>query len=125
MHPLINLAYVGTFGEMGFWLAIIKIFTIRPNCFPCAHPAICNTHFLCQIQIELKGPLARFGEPGKRDGRITLLTPQNATVLDVLKMIHVPEKYVGLILLNGQKSRLTACLEHGDAVTIYPVVAGG
>ncbi|WP_439328944.1 MoaD/ThiS family protein [Desulfofundulus thermosubterraneus] len=51
--------------------------------------------------------------------------PPGSTVKNVLEKVHLTEKYVGLVLINGQKARMLDRLHQDDTVTIFPVVAGG
>ena len=80
---------------------------------------------MCRVKIELRGPLARHAPPDCREGRIILETPYGFTVRDVLNLIGIPEESVGLVLINGQKSRLSTCPAGGDTITFFPPVAGG
>ncbi|MGB9803457.1 MAG: MoaD/ThiS family protein [Desulfofundulus sp.] len=78
-----------------------------------------------EVKVELRGYLSSYAPPDAVSGRITLEIPLDSTVKNVLEKVHIPEKYVGLILINGQKAGMPDRLRQGDTVTIFPVVAGG
>ena len=55
--------------------------------------------------------------------------PENATVAYVIERFALPAKWVHLVLLNGvyipPQQRATRTLREGDALAIWPAVAGG
>lgn len=79
---------------------------------------------MCRVRIDLWGPLDRYGGTVPPAGR-TLTVPSGAAVRDVLEVLGLPVEHVGLVLVNGQKGRLSTCLAGDDVITFYPVVAGG
>jgi molybdopterin converting factor small subunit len=60
---------------------------------------------------------------------IELDTAQDATILQVIAPFALPEKMVHLVLVNGTyiapEQRLTHVLKEGDALAIWPPIAGG
>jgi sulfur carrier protein ThiS len=55
--------------------------------------------------------------------------PENATVAQVIERFALPEKWVHLVLVNGvyipPAQRASRTLREGDALAIWPAVAGG
>nr|WP_072870445.1 MoaD/ThiS family protein [Desulfofundulus thermosubterraneus] len=77
------------------------------------------------MRVELRGYFSRYAPPDAVNGRFSLEIPPGSTVKNVLEKVHLTEKYVGLVLINGQKARMLDRLHQDDTVTIFPVVAGG
>ena len=60
---------------------------------------------------------------------IELDVAQDATILQVIEPFALPEKMVHLVLVNGTyiapEQRMTHVLKDGDALAIWPPIAGG
>ena len=60
---------------------------------------------------------------------IELDVAQDATILQVIEPFALPEKMVHLVLVNGTyiapEQRMTHVLKEGDALAIWPPIAGG
>jgi molybdopterin converting factor small subunit len=60
---------------------------------------------------------------------IELDIAQDATILQVIAPFALPEKMVHLVLVNGTyiapEQRMTHVLKEGDALAIWPPIAGG
>jgi molybdopterin converting factor small subunit len=60
---------------------------------------------------------------------IELDIAQDATILQVIEPFALPEKMVHLVLVNGTyiapEQRMTHVLKEGDALAIWPPIAGG
>ena len=60
---------------------------------------------------------------------IELDVAQDATILQVIEPFALPEKMVHLVLVNGTyiapEQRMTHVLKQGDALAIWPPIAGG
>jgi molybdopterin converting factor small subunit len=60
---------------------------------------------------------------------IELDIAQDATILQVIEPFSLPEKMVHLVLVNGTyiapEQRMTHVLKEGDALAIWPPIAGG
>jgi sulfur carrier protein ThiS len=58
-----------------------------------------------------------------------LNVPEGATVLQVYEPYGLPAKMVHLVLVNGHyiapEDRATTALKAGDALAIWPPIAGG
>jgi molybdopterin converting factor small subunit len=60
---------------------------------------------------------------------IELDIAQDATILQVIEPFALPKKMVHLVLVNGTyiapEQRMTHVLKEGDALAIWPPIAGG
>ena len=78
-----------------------------------------------ELTVELKGYLVRYAPSTNRNGRFGLKIKDGATVRDVLEEINLDVQYTGLVLINGQKGKVTDRLHPGDLISVFPLVAGG
>ncbi|MFZ5437000.1 MAG: MoaD/ThiS family protein [Bacillota bacterium] len=58
-----------------------------------------------------------------RDSFVTLA--EASTVEDLLFYLGIHKNHVGFVALNGAMTVGDACLQNGDEVSIFPVLAGG
>ena len=74
-----------------------------------------------QIQLKLFATLQQFTPPSADNYPID----QGISISDLLKKINMPREKAKLIFINGVKAELTATLEGGERVGIFPPVGGG
>lgn len=81
------------------------------------------------IRLKLYASLGRYLPSGAKRNEVDLKVDDNASVLDVLTAHNVPMETCHLILVNGVFSppanAANARLKEGDAVAVWPPVAGG
>jgi molybdopterin converting factor small subunit len=75
-----------------------------------------------KVTVKLMSVFAQY-QKCDSDGKTTI--KDGATVLDLVRMLGLPEKQVRLIAVNGNQSDLQTVLSEGDAVFIFPPAAGG
>jgi len=51
--------------------------------------------------------------------------PPGATVSRVVGEVGLPEKEIGIVLVNGRHATLSKALADGDTLAIFPLVGGG
>jgi len=73
-----------------------------------------------RITVRLFATLSR-GRPGEE----ALEVDQDATVLQVMKRLGVPEGEVVLIFVNGRHAKPDLHLTEGDEVALVPPIGGG
>ncbi len=83
-----------------------------------------------QITVKLYASLSDFlPSHAKREHAVNLEFQGSATVSQVVESMHLPDKQVHLVLLNGvyvePEDRATTRLCDGDAVAVWPPIAGG
>ena len=65
----------------------------------------------------------------RRDYQVELDVASDATIVDVIEPLGLPPKLVHLVLVNGvyipPEERATRTLSEGDALAIWPPIAGG
>jgi len=77
------------------------------------------------VQVELKSLLRRFAAP-ERGAQFAQRLPPGATVADLLQRLDIPQKWIGLVAVNGSKRPGEQVLADGDRVDLYPpFLAGG
>ncbi|MEL6289071.1 MAG: MoaD/ThiS family protein [Pseudomonadota bacterium] len=82
-----------------------------------------------KVRLKLYATLGQFLPAGARRNEIELDVPNDTSVLDLLMRHNVPMDSCHLILVNGVFSPPAAAgsagLKEGDAVAVWPPVAGG
>ncbi|WP_169331988.1 MoaD/ThiS family protein [Desulfurispora thermophila] len=77
------------------------------------------------VQVELRGPLARYAGRAHPDGRIALPVGKGVRVEDVLLALAIPPAQTGLLVVNGKKICRKEIIQPGDVLVVFPPVAGG
>jgi len=83
-----------------------------------------------KITFKLFASLSDYLPPQARyTNVIELDIAPDATILQVIEPFSIPEKMVHLVLVNGTyiapEQRMTHVLKEGDALAIWPPIAGG
>jgi len=63
-----------------------------------------------------------------RIGRFDVVTrdyPAGTRIADIITELHIPEKEVGMIMLNNRHAELNQELNDGDSLALFPLVGGG
>ena len=82
------------------------------------------------ITFKLFATLTDYLPPeAKYTNRIEVVVPDGTTIGQMIEEYRLPEKWVHLVLVNGSyiapADRATYCLSEGDALAIWPPIAGG
>lgn len=51
--------------------------------------------------------------------------PDNATIIDIVNEIGIPDYEICIVLINGQHASLHDTLHDGDVVSLMPLMGGG
>jgi sulfur carrier protein ThiS len=83
-----------------------------------------------QITFKLFASLTDHLPPDKRVGnQMSLTVPDGATIAQIIEPFNLPPKLVHLVLINGiyvaPADRAARALADGDALAIWPPIAGG
>jgi sulfur-carrier protein len=82
-----------------------------------------------KLQLKLYATLAEYLPPGARSNVAEIEVPDTVTPYQVLDLHHVPRARAHLVLVNGiyipPARRDEALFKDGDALAIWPPVAGG
>lgn len=73
-----------------------------------------------QINVKLFATL-RIG----RFAEATRQYPQGTRIADVISQLHIPEREIGMIMLNNRHAEPDQALNDGDNLSIFPLVGGG
>lgn len=81
------------------------------------------------VTVKLYALLGRYLPPDSRDNVADLEVPDGQTVTDVIRHLNLPSEHCHLVLVNGlfvaPGQREVHILQDGDALAIWPPVAGG
>lgn len=83
-----------------------------------------------QITFKLFATLTDYLPKDKCQGNeMPLVLVDGTPISDVIASFNLPEKLVHLVLVNGRyvapEHRASTCLVEGDALAIWPPIAGG
>ncbi|WP_194715829.1 MoaD/ThiS family protein [Noviherbaspirillum soli] len=82
-----------------------------------------------RITFKLYATLSDYLPAGQRHNAVELDIDQATTIGDLIERFNLPKKLVHLVLVNGvyvePSQRMARTLEAGDALAIWPPVAGG
>lgn len=82
-----------------------------------------------KLTLKLYATLADYLPAGARNNRVELEVADGATVNAVLAPFSLPPKLTHLVLINGvfipPEARADTVLAEGDALAVWPPIAGG
>ncbi len=82
-----------------------------------------------KITFKLYATLSDYLPAGQRHNAVELYIDSATTIGDLIERFNLPKKLVHLVLVNGvyvePSQRMARTLEAGDALAIWPPVAGG
>ena len=82
-----------------------------------------------QITLKLFALLDKYLPDGAVKNQIDITVADDATVMDVIGSVNLPSEYCHLVLIDGvyiaPSERETRVLNEGEALAIWPPVAGG
>jgi molybdopterin converting factor small subunit len=79
-----------------------------------------------QVEVKLFANLRKLLPPGSSGGKTKLMLENGATLATVIQNLNIPVEMAQMVLVNGEQTReFDRPLADGDAVSIFPPVAGG
>ena len=82
-----------------------------------------------RITLKLFATLTDYLPPQRDGNQVEIEVNPTASIRDILAPYGLPEKLVHLVLVNGHyiapEARATRCLQEGDALAVWPPIAGG
>ena len=82
-----------------------------------------------KITVKLFALLGKYLPPSAKENQLEIEVEQDAAIADVLAELNVPAEVCHLVLVNGvyvePSARDTRVLKEGDALAVWPPVAGG
>lgn len=77
------------------------------------------------LTVDLGIALARHAAGGCKKPKLSMRLERPVTLGQLLQMLGIPAEYVSFITINGEKRDLDALVGPGDAVILFPYIAGG
>lgn len=82
-----------------------------------------------KVTFKLYALLGKYLPPAAHKNEVELDIDEGTSAADLLRRYNVPEEMCHLVLINGSfvppGARETAHLQDGDALAVWPPVAGG
>ena len=84
---------------------------------------------MVRIEFKLFASLSEYLPAGARGHSVSLEVPDGTTIYELMDRFHVPRDQAHLVIRNGvfvpPSERETYTLQEGDALALWPPVAGG
>jgi len=78
-----------------------------------------------KVNVRLQAILRRYRPAGFKGDVVQVDLPDGATARDAAIALSVPADMIHAVFVNDKQSTLNAALSEGDAVRLFPPVAGG
>ncbi|MBI3304390.1 MAG: MoaD/ThiS family protein [Deltaproteobacteria bacterium] len=79
-----------------------------------------------QIEVKLFANLRKLLPPGSSGSKTKITLEEGATIETLIHHLRIPLELAQMVLVNGEQTReFDRPLTEGDAVSIFPPVAGG
>jgi molybdopterin converting factor small subunit len=78
-----------------------------------------------KVKVQLYALLAKYLPSNAKDKTAIMELPEGASVKEILQELKIPEAMPKILLVNGRHAELDKQLAEGDAVSIFPPIAGG
>ena len=82
-----------------------------------------------KVELKLYASLSRFLPPGAVDHKAMVEVPEGTTPIQLIDEMKLPRESCFLVLVNGvfvpPEERKTRAMHEGDALAIWPPIAGG
>ena len=86
---------------------------------------ILKKEFIMNIEVEPRSYLSEFIKDSSNGKILKVSLEENAKILDVLKIIGIPQEKIHLVIINDTVSSIDSSLKDGDKVIFYPLLMGG
>jgi molybdopterin converting factor small subunit len=77
------------------------------------------------VQIKLFATFRRYLPPGTQGSAVEVEVPAGTPVSQVLSQFEIPDQESFVILVNGRGADPEQVLNEGDAIAVFPAMAGG
>ena len=78
-----------------------------------------------KIEIALYATLSQYLPPGAQNRKAVIEVTDGAMVRDVMTQLGIPRDLPNILLVNGRQAREDTALTDGQALSIFPPLAGG
>ena len=78
-----------------------------------------------RVEVRLFATLECFLPADSRDGAAVIDVPEGSTAADVARRLGIPAGLERVLLINGHEAEPEQRLSAGDALDLYPPLAGG
>ena len=78
-----------------------------------------------KIEVALYATLSQYLPPGAQNRKAVIEVRDGATVREVMTQLRIPQELPNILLVNGRQASEDAALKDGEALSIFPPLAGG
>ena len=78
-----------------------------------------------KIEVALYATLSKYLPPGAQNRKAVIEVQDGATIREVLSHLGIPQDLPNILLTNGRQTSEETVLKDGDALSVFPPLAGG
>ncbi len=78
-----------------------------------------------KIEVALYATLSKYLPPDAQNRKAVIEVRDGATVREALSHLGVPQDLANILLTNGRQASEETVLKDGDALSVFPPLAGG
>jgi molybdopterin synthase sulfur carrier subunit len=78
-----------------------------------------------KIEVALYATLSKYLPPGAQNRKAVVEVRDGATLRELLSHLGIPQDLPNILLVNGRQAPEQTVLQDGDAISVFPPLAGG
>ncbi len=78
-----------------------------------------------KIEIALYATLSRHLPAGAKNRKAMIEVQDGATAKEIMTQLGIPQEHPNILLVNGRQAHGNTPLKDGEALSIFPPLAGG
>ncbi len=78
-----------------------------------------------KIEIALYAMLSQHLPAGAKNRKAVIEVPDDATAREIMTRLGIPQEHPNILLVNGRQAHGDTPLRDGEALSIFPPLAGG
>ena len=78
-----------------------------------------------KVEIALYATLSKYLPPGSEQRKAVISASDGATAREIMLQLGIPQEYPNIVPVNGKQANPATVLKDGEALAIFPPLAGG
>jgi sulfur-carrier protein len=78
-----------------------------------------------KVEIALYASLSRYLPAGAENRKAVITAPDGATAREIMSHLSIPQDHPNILLVNGKQASPDTVLKDGEALAVFPPLAGG
>ena len=77
------------------------------------------------VEVALYATLSKYLPPGSDQRKATIEARNGATAREIMLQLGIPQDHPNILLVNGKQASPDTVLKDGEALAVFPPLAGG